>query len=86
MRHATDAGGVRDGSLEFGGVFCGTNDDHADAHVEGAEHLFIGNVAEALHKAEDGRFGPRAAAYFDRDAFGENARDVLEKAAARDVC
>ena len=72
--------------LQNNGGICGrADDDHSDAHVERAEHFVVGDVADALHQAEDRRFGPRAAVDLDRDAVGKDAWDILEKAAARDM-
>ena len=62
-----------------------TNHNHPDAHIECSEHFFFIDVTEPLHEAEDGQFGPGAAGYFYRDAFGQDAGDVFEKAAAGDV-
>ncbi len=67
------------------GLGCGTNNHHPDPHVKRAEHLFFIDVAETLHQAEDGEFGPGAAIYFDGDAVGQDAGNVFEEAAADDM-
>ena len=47
------------------GVVVGDDQDQADPHVEDAEHLVVGDVAEALEPGEDRRDLPRAAAEAD---------------------
>ena len=72
-------------SLYGVGVRGRADDDHADAHVEGSVHLRFGDASDLLHDAEDRRHGPTPALDFDRSAFGQDARDVFDEAAARYV-
>mmetsp|Transcript_9722 Transcript_9722/g.24171 ORF Transcript_9722/g.24171 Transcript_9722/m.24171 type:complete len:258 (-) Transcript_9722:430-1203(-) len=59
--------------------------DHAHAHVEGAAHVVGGHVARLLQPLEHA--GHRVRGHLDRhaQALGDDARDVLRHAAARDV-
>jgi len=54
------------------------------AHIEGAEHLFLGDVAEFLQMLKMGRTGK---CEFDhgRGAFGQHSRQILVDAAAGDM-
>ena len=62
------------------------DDDHADAHVEGAVHLLVGDAPALLDQAEERRHlpGARGAARAPRPC-GQDARDVAREAAAGDV-
>src|SRR5258708_24391788 len=77
-------GAVEDG---FGllHLFCGDYDDEADAHVEGAEHLVLGYVAEGLQVFEEGWGLPGGEVDECAHSLGENAGEVLRDAAAGDV-
>ena len=59
---------------------------HADAAVEDATHLHVGDLTVLLEEAEDGRLAPRARVDPCPDAVGEDARDVALEAAPSDVC
>src|SRR6266851_8448871 len=77
-------GAVEDG---FGllHLFCGDYDDEADAHVERAEHLVLGYVAERLQVLEEGWGLPGGEVDECAHALGEDAGEVLRDAAAGDV-
>src|ERR1035438_1799876 len=61
------------------------HDQHSETHVEGAEHLFLGYVAESLQMFKDGKNGPGAKFDHGRCALGENPGQVLGDAAPGDV-
>ena len=62
-------------------------DEHADPHVEGAQHLVVGDVAAAREQAEDGRHLPAAEADAELEpgVGRQHARRVVDQAAAGDV-
>src|SRR5271157_1408089 len=59
--------------------------DHADAHVEGAQHLVAGHIADLLQVLEDGWHRPGVDLDDRSHALGQHARKVLGEAAAGDV-
>ena len=63
----------------------GDNDDHADAAVEHAMHLRIGDVALLLQPVEDRRARPARAFEPRLHVTGQHARHVFDEAAAGDV-
>src|SRR5664280_3391612 len=54
----------------------GHDQDHADPHVEGAQHLVLGNVADLLQVFEDGRHRPGVDLDDRADALGQSAWQV----------
>ena len=60
-------------------------DDEADAHIEGAEHLILFDIAELLEMLEERRDGPGGEVDGCAHAFGDDAREVLGDASAGDV-
>ncbi len=71
--------------LGFLDLFGGDDRDQADAHVEGAQHLVLLDVAEVLQVFEERRDGPTGEVDDGRGAAGQDARQVLRDAAAGDV-
>jgi hypothetical protein len=61
------------------------DDDHADAAVEHAVHLGVGDVASAPEPIEDRRLGPVPGIDARGDVVGKHPMHVLQQAAARDV-
>jgi hypothetical protein len=55
------------------------------AHVEGAEHVEVRDVAALLDQREQGRDDPGAAVEPRRDAIRQDAGHVLDESAAGDV-
>ena len=72
-------------ALAFLTVSAGHDDDEADAHVEGAQHLVLRDVAEVLQVLEEGRDGPSGEIDDGAHALGQDAGEVLGDAAAGDV-
>ena len=63
----------------------GDDGDETDAHVEGAEHFVLLDIAEVLEMGEQRRNLPGGEVYDRVQTLGENARQVLRDAAAGDV-
>ena len=63
----------------------GDDGDEADAHVEGAEHLVLGHVAELAEMFKDGQNGPGAELDLGGGAGGQDAGQIFRDAAAGDV-
>lgn len=61
------------------------NEDHPDAHVEGAEHFGIWDVAQILDGLEDGERDPGSAVDFGLDVERQSPGEVIVKATACDV-
>ena len=85
-----DAADLRNGERsesfgECGVIAGGSDDDEADAHVEDAMHLFVGDVAELLEPGEDALWLPCRAVDDGAETCGEDARGVFDEAAAGDV-
>src|SRR5260370_10686432 len=59
---------------------------HADAHIKGAHHVVLGNVAYLLHVAEHRQYWPRSHLHHRCHAFGQYAWKIVRDAAADDVC
>src|SRR5574341_380962 len=61
------------------------DDDHSDAQVERAQHIFARHIADLPHQVEDGRHGPTG--FLDRhvNVRRQNTRDVFDQAATGDV-
>src|SRR5690348_4129185 len=78
------AGAVEHGLAAFE-AFRRDDDDEADAHVEGAQHLLLLDIAEVLEVLEDGQHRPAAEFDMRRDGAGQDAGQVLRDAAAGDV-
>ena len=70
------------GARELG---CGDGGDEADAHVEGAHHFVLRNLAELAEVFEDRQHGPGADLDLSAGSFGQNAGKVFGDAAAGDV-
>lgn len=72
-----DFGGMNPGGIEsfedWSGVFLVDDEDHADTHVEGLEHVGIGDVAGFLDELEDGEGGPGSADDFCLDVGVEDS-------------
>src|SRR6202140_1270785 len=68
--------------LEFLG---GNHDEHTEAHIEGAEHFFLSDVAEFLQMFKDGQNRPGTEFDHSRRAFGQHSWQVLGDAAAGNV-
>src|SRR5262249_8551809 len=67
-------------------VFFGRHDqDHAEAHVEGAQHFVRGNIADFLHVSEDRRDRPGAEFHDGGRAPGQHAGKIVCNSAAGDV-
>ena len=66
------------------GVIIGDDQDQADPHVEDAEHLGVGDVAEFWSQGKTGG-RPRSRAGAGWPSRGQDARRVLDQAAAGDV-
>src|SRR6185436_2469308 len=66
-------------------VPCIAADDHADAHVERAQHLVVAHAAAPLEEGEDRRHAPRALRNRGARALGQDPRQVLGDPTARDV-
>ena len=65
---------------------CGRNSEHhANAHVEGVEHIVLGDVAGLLHQVEEGRNADILLLDAGAAALFQAAGDVLIEAAAGDV-
>jgi len=77
------------GSVENGfgffDLFGGDDDDEADAHVEGAEHLVLGYVAQMLQVLEEGWDGPAGEVDYGAHALRNDAGEIFCDAAAGDV-
>src|ERR1700677_2917361 len=67
------------------GVVFGDDEDQSDAHVEDAVHLGDADRAESLEPGEDLGYGPGPATELDGAALGEDARGVVDEAAAGDM-
>ena len=67
------------------GVVVGHDHHHADAHVEDPVHLLVGDVAVLLEPGEDGGQVPARLLDPDGGALGQDARRVVDQAAAGDV-
>jgi len=63
----------------------GDDGDHADAHVEGAEHLVGFQFAEPLQVSEERWWVPGGEIDLSGEAAGKDARQVFGEAAAGDV-
>ena len=63
----------------------GIEGDEADAHIEGAEHLVLLDIAELLQVLEDGQNRPAAELDVGGGVFGQDARQVLGDSATGDV-
>src|SRR5206468_2660961 len=61
------------------------DEDHAHAHVEGAEHLVVGDAAAALYLAEDRRHVPRAPVQDGAEAPWHHAGQVAGNATSGDM-
>src|SRR5258708_4971362 len=72
------------GADDRGGVKLGDDQDHADPHVEDAEHLSVGHLAKLLKPGEDRRYVPLATDSKSQ-AFRQNAGWIIEKSASGDV-
>ena len=77
-------GAVEDG-FGFGELFGGDGGDEANAHVEGAEHLVLGDVAEMLEVFEQRRGCPGGEVDDRAHAFGQDAGEVFRDTATGDV-
>src|SRR5215467_5376797 len=64
---------------------CGNDKQHADAHVEGAQHFVLRNVTERLQVSKDGQHGPRSELDHGSRPAGQNARKIFGDASAGDV-
>src|SRR4051794_1543562 len=67
-------------------MLSGTNDHHPNTHIERPKHFVVSHIAQLLHEPKDQRLGPSPAVDLNGNTFGQNAWDVLKKAAAGDVC
>src|SRR5437660_8617360 len=63
----------------------GNDHQHADAHVEGAHHVVMRNIAELLHVREDGRHGPGSKLDYRRNATRQNPWQVFGDASSGNV-
>lgn len=63
----------------------GKNYDITDTHVEDAIHFIAVDLALVLNKLEDRRNFPGGTVDFGIDGLGENARNVIREASARNV-
>lgn len=92
------AGGVFDAAddvelfaaaLEFGfgvrDVAARDNENHADAEIEGAQHLVAVHIADFCEVAKDRQHGPGAELNDGLDVAGQRARKIAGDAAAGDV-
>src|SRR5450759_3098282 len=61
------------------------DEDHAKAHVEGAEHLVVRDLSSFTQEPEDRRLRPGFALEPGTQAFRQAARQVAEDSAAGDV-
>src|SRR4029077_3487519 len=61
------------------------HEDHAQTHVEGAEHLVGTDAASLLQELEDRRHLPGSPVDARAQALGKAAGQVAEDSAARDV-
>ena len=67
------------------GLLCGDGQHHADAHVEGVEHIVFGDAAHLLHQVEERRGADVRLADAGAAALLQAAGDILIEAAAGDV-
>src|SRR6266567_1667927 len=63
-----------------------THNNHPHAHVERAKHFRLADVSDSLHQLENRQHRPRTSHDFNSSSLGQNARDVLEQAASRNMC
>ena len=76
----------REGSLRPPSACVAADDhDHADAAIEGAQHLGLGEPPVSASQPNTGGTGIAAEIDLDADALGQHARDVVREAAAGDV-
>ncbi len=59
--------------------------NHAQAHVEGAQHLVVRDSASLAHEPEDRWLDPRFSLEPRAEAFGQAPREVAENASSGDV-
>ena len=65
---------------------CGRNGEHhANAHVEGVEHIMLGDAAHLLHQVEQGGGAHICLVDAGAAALFQAAGDILVEAAAGDV-
>ena len=67
------------------GIFPGDDDDHAEAAVEGAQHIVGRHLADVVQPVEDARGRPGAGVEVGTQPIGQAARHVAGQAAAGDV-
>ena len=67
------------------GLLCGDGQHHADAHVEGVEHIVLRDAAHLLHQVEERRGADVRLADAGAAALLQAAGDILIEAAAGDV-
>src|SRR5262249_37075847 len=77
--HASDLNGSGESRVWIG------HDDHAEAHVEHAQHLLEWNTATLLQHREDGRYLPTTPVEFHGYGLRQDARQVTGNTAAGDV-
>src|SRR6266540_6912324 len=61
------------------------NNDHANSHVEGAEHFAFLDLPPALKQLKHGKHRPRTSLDFRARPLRQNPRDVLQQSAAGDM-
>src|SRR5467141_992326 len=71
--------------LRFLKFLGGNHDQHAQAHIEGAKHFFLGDVAQFLEVLKDGKDRPGAEFNHGGRALGQHSGQVLGDATARDI-
>ena len=67
------------------GLLSGDGQHHADAHVEGVEHIVLRDAAGLLHQVEEGRGADVLLLDAGAAALLQAAGDILVEAAAGDV-
>src|ERR1700679_3211238 len=89
LRHASDGETLLTAALENGlyllELLGGNHQDHADSHIEGAQHLFLRNIADFLQVLKDGEHWPGVDLHDRTRAFGQYPRQVFRDSAASNV-